>query len=168
MGAEDPVRPPYSFDVGLVGGLEPSHGNLPDGTAALYGGDLRFRLRVVSLGVRLEKTAGFSSTTVDGFTRLLGTVGFNIGLGDQVLLSPYLGLGASKIDRVPPPPGGSNPLPSDETDLRFGLEVEYFLARYVSVGGGFALDFRSYSTDGVQGALSLSGLLRLSAHLPFG
>jgi hypothetical protein len=111
LGADDPTRSTFSIDVGIVGGAEPTHGSLPDETAALYGGDLRLHLGAVSLGVRLEKTAGFSST---------------------------------------------------------GLELDYFLARYFSIGGGLAFDVRVYGADGYQANAALSGVLRLSAHLPFG
>jgi hypothetical protein len=163
LGADDPTRSTFSIDVGIVGGAEPTHGSLPDETAALYGGDLRLHLGAVSLGVRLEKTAGFSSTAIDGFTRLLGTLGFNIGLGERTVLSPYLGLGSTHIDYKPPSTGHP-----DQTTARIGLELDYFLARYFSIGGGLAFDVRVYGADGYQANAALSGVLRLSAHLPFG
>ena len=92
-GDEPPARPQFGLDLGFLGGVELLHGNLPDDVAFLYGGDLKLRLTFVSLGVRLEKSAEFSSRNIT-FTRWLGTVGFNIAAGHRTEISPYLGFGS--------------------------------------------------------------------------
>src|SRR4051812_13855230 len=94
---DDRTRPSYSLDLALLTGVEPVHGNLPGEAAFFYGGDVRLRLVFVSVGIRVENTAGYSSDGVDGFTRVLGTLGFNIGLGDRTALCPYLGFGSMHI-----------------------------------------------------------------------
>lgn len=121
---------------------------------------MRLRLAVISLGVRLEKAAGFSPAGVDGFTRVLGTLGFNIGLGRRTALSPYLGFGSSVIT-------GSRSL--DGADARVGFEVEHFLAPFLFIGAGLAFDVRSSGgSDGLNVSAALSGVCRLGVHLPFG
>jgi hypothetical protein len=155
---DETVPPRFGLDLGFLGGAEPLHGNLPDDVAFLYGGDLKMRLSFLSLGVRLEKSAGFSARNIT-FTRWLGTLGFNIGAGDRTEISPYLGLGKLQY---------SNALHPDEVDARLGLELEYFFARWLSFGAGIAFDGRLYDSNGVQTAGSLSGTLKLSVHAPFG
>ncbi|MFL5388540.1 MAG: hypothetical protein ACJ79C_07410 [Myxococcales bacterium] len=155
---DEPVRPRFGLDLGFLGGVEPLHGNLPDDVAFLYGGDLKMRLTFVSLGVRLEKSAEFSSRNIT-FTRWLGTVGFNIGAGDRTEISPYFGFGKMLYGSA---------LQPDEVDGRLGLELEHFFARWISFGAGIAFDGRLYDSNGVQTAGSLSGTLKLSVHAPFG
>jgi hypothetical protein len=161
--ADDRIRPRFSLDLALLAGVEPVHGNLPDEDAVFYGGDLRVRLAVVSLGMRVERTAGFSPAGVDGFTRVLGTLGFNIGLGSRTALSPYLGVGSMHTA------GSSHSSHPDEGDARVGLEVEHFLTRNLSIGGGIAFDVRTYGGgDGITASAALSGVCRLGFHLPLG
>jgi len=155
---DERVRPNFGLDLGFVGGVEPLHGGLPDDVAFLYGGDLRLRLAFVSLGLRLEKSSEFSVRNTT-FTRWLGTLGFNIGLGDKTELSPYLGFGKLAYS------GAIHP---DELDARLGIELEHFFVRYLSAGAGIAFDARLYDLDGVHTAGSLSFVLRLAVHLPFG
>jgi hypothetical protein len=157
-----PVRPRYSLDLALLAGVEPTHGDLPDETALFYGGDVRARLAIVSLGLRVEKTVGFSPAGVDGFTRVLGTLGFNIGLSDRTALSPYLGAGLMHIE------GTSHASDPDEGNARVGLELEHFLARYLSVAGGIAFDVRVRAADGIHASAALSGVCRLGFHVPLG
>src|SRR3954466_7379563 len=159
---DDRTRPSYSLDVALLTGVEPVHDNLPGEAAFFYGGDVRLRLVFVSLGVRVEKTACYSSDGFDGFTRVLGTLGFNIGVGDRTALCPYLGFGSMHIA------GSSHAGHPDEPNARIGLELEHFLTRHVSIGGGIAFDAHAYTSDGIYASLAVSGLFRLGFHLPFG
>jgi hypothetical protein len=166
---DEPVPPRFGLDLGILGGVEPLHGNLPDDVAFLYGGDLKMRLSFVSLGVRLEKSGEFSATNLT-FTRWLGTLGFNIGVGDRTEVSPYLGFGKVTYSASP---AISNPnvlfaIHPDEVDGRLGLELVHFFFRWLSVGAGIAFDGRLYDSNGVQGSGSLSGSLKLSLHAPFG
>lgn len=76
-------------------GIEPVHQDLGGGTALLYGADLRLRLAMVLLGFRLEKTNSSVAFGEQGFTRALGILGFNLGLGERTEISPYVGLGSA-------------------------------------------------------------------------
>jgi hypothetical protein len=149
-GADEPMRPRFSVDIGVVGGAEPLHyGDLTE-TAVLVGGDVRLRAGVVSVGMRLE--------TRTELTRVLGTLGFNIGLGERTGLSPYLGFGSSIGT------GFNHP---DKIDARVGLEVEHFLTRSFSIGAGLAFDLGAWSGNELYPS-AFSGVCRLGLHLPFG
>jgi hypothetical protein len=143
-------------------GAHATHGDHPNG-ALILGGDARLRYGLVSLGARLEKSVGLSRSGigsfggVDGVTRLLGTLGFNIPLDERTELSPYLGLGSSVFSGAQ----------SEGLDGRVGLEVEHFLTRFLSLGLGLALDLRVGSRDGIQGSGALTGVFRLATHVPF-
>jgi len=158
---DEPIRGHPGVDLGVVvGGVTPVTGDHPNG-ALLLGGDARLRYGLVSLGARLEKSVGLSPSgttgtyaAVDSITRVLGTLGFNLALNDRMDLSPYLGVGSSNFSS------------SDGLDGRVGLEVEYFLTRFWSLGGGLAFDVRVAGRDGLQGSGALTGVFRLTAHVP--
>ncbi|MFL5394219.1 MAG: hypothetical protein ACJ79W_26110 [Myxococcales bacterium] len=170
-GEDGQVRPVSALEFGVLGGFEPVHGDLPENAAALLGADLRIRIAVVSLGVRYERTAGFSGPGgVEGFTRVLGTLGFNIGLGRRTSLSPYFGVGSTHVEYLSPRSLDVGPFyggPPDQLTGRFGLEFEQFLSTSLSLGGGVAFDVRSYGGDGMQGSAALSAIGRLGFHMPF-
>jgi hypothetical protein len=155
---DESVRPRFGLDLGILGAVEPLHGNLPDDVVFLYGGDLKMRLSFISLGVRVEKSAEFSARNIT-FTRWLGTLGFNIGAGDRTEVSPYLGFGKQLY---------SSSVHPDEVDGRLGLELVHFFARWLSIGAGIAFDARLYDSNGIQASGAFSGGLKLSVHAPFG
>ena len=159
--ADERARAQWAIDVVPLVGVEPKHDDLGGGTLLLYGADLRLRLSIVSLGFRWERTnasVGFGEPV--GFTRALPILGFNFGLGERTEISPYLGLGWAN-------PSG---FLAQHTmfNAKFGIDLDYFLARFLSIGGGLAMDLWGHGGDGIAVSRAMSATVRLGFHLPFG
>jgi hypothetical protein len=157
--AQERARPRWAIDVAPLAGIEPVHQDLGGGTALLYGADLRLRLAMVLLGFRLEKTNSSVAFGEQGFTRALGILGFNLGLGERTEISPYVGLGSAH-------PSGSSFTQSSLGNARLGIDLDYFLARFLSIGGGLAVDLWGHGYDGIVVSRAFSATVRLGFHLP--
>jgi hypothetical protein len=162
-GAEEPTVLP--FDAALSGFLGPQYASSgtesgPTGTVLLGGGQASVRFGPVSLGLRVgwttEVPAGSFSTPYS-YRRIEGIVGFDIGLGnDRTVLRPYLGGGQSaKV---------MSGVRSTAPAATAGLELDHYLTRFLSIGGGVGLDTHIAGYDGIGVSWGLSAVARISIH----
>jgi hypothetical protein len=158
-GAGEPTVLP--FDAALSGFVGPQYVNPgsepgPTGTILLGGGQASVRFGPVSLGLRVGWTTEVPATPYI-YRRIEGIVGFDIGLGnDRTVLRPYLGGGQSA--RV------SSGVTSTALAATAGLELDHYLTRFLSIGGGVGLDTHIAGRDGIGVSWALSAVARISIH----
>jgi hypothetical protein len=163
--AEEPTVLP--FDAALSGFVGPQYAHPgtesgPTGTILLGGGQASVRFGPVSLGLRVGWTtevpipAGSFSTPYS-YRRIEGIVGFDIGLSnDRTVLRPYLGGGQSaKV---------MSGVTSTAPAATAGLELDHYLTRFLSIGGGVGLDTHIAGYDGIGVSWGLSAVARISIH----
>jgi hypothetical protein len=160
--AQEPTVLP--FDAALSGFIGPQYvpgtESDPTGTILLGGGQVSVRFGPVSLGLRVGWTTqvptGFYSTPYS-YRRIEGIVGFDIGLGnDRTVLRPYLGSGQSaKV---------SSGVTSSALAATAGLELDHYLTRFLSIGGGVGFDTHIVFYDGIRVSWGLSAVARISIH----
>jgi hypothetical protein len=167
--AQEPTVLP--FDAALTGFVGPQYAHqgaesgVADTTATILlgGGHASVRFGPVSLGLRVGWTTNMPTSAGSfyvpySYRRIEGIAGFDIGLGNgRTVLRPYLGGGQSAIVT-------STGYASIAPAATVGVELDHYLTRFLSIGGGVGLDTRFAGYDAFGVSWMLSAVVRISIH----